>query len=248
MKRIVLAAMAVAALSSACASEEIIRPDAVTVNKANYAYADANFTQATRDYRKSIEESPDSPYRKQALLALADALYKEGNFFEAVLYYERFLELYPLDPLTPRALFYMGMGHYRDAGIPVRDQTESGEALEIFTRFLKLYPDTPFTPYAAKFKGEMEERIAESQIQIARFYFRIGKNVSALGRLQDYLAEYPGSPVEAEAMYMIGACYYREEAYGKAAQVFTFLIDRYPTSEWADKGATLARTLKLKQG
>ncbi|MBF0169786.1 MAG: outer membrane protein assembly factor BamD [Nitrospinae bacterium] len=248
MRRMAAALGGLLFLAAGCATDPLIQPDSVTVNQANNFYARERFSQAIEVYRKAIDENPDSPYRRQALLGLADSLYKDGQFFEAVVYYERFGELYPLDPLTPRALFYMGMCHYQDALDPDRDQTNTDKAIHHFKVFLELYPSSKYSPFAKGFKEEMEARRIESRLEVAQFYFRLDKNVAAIRRIRDFLTLHPGAAQEAEAFFMLATCYYREEAFSKAAQVYTILLERYPDSPWAKEAIPYAEKLRIKKG
>lgn len=231
-----------------CVGDPLIQPDSVTVNQANNYYARERFTQAVTVYRKAIDESPDSPYRRQALVGLADALYKDQQYFEAVVYYERFAELYPLDPLTPRALFYMGVCFYEDSLDAERDQTNTDKAIHHFSVFLESYPQSKYAPFAKRFKEEMEARRIQSRIEVAAFYLRMDQNISAIRRTRDFLTLHPGAPQEPQAFFILATAYYREEAFDKAAQVYTILLDRYPESEWAAKAIPYAEKLKIKKG
>ncbi|MGK7344344.1 MAG: outer membrane protein assembly factor BamD [Candidatus Nitrospinota bacterium M3_3B_026] len=239
--------LAFCALSLSCASKELAQPDAIIVDRANNLYARERFTQATDAYRQSIQENPDSPYRKTAILALADSLYKEKKYFEALLYYERFVELYPLDPLKPRAVFYMGMSYYHDSHTPDRDQTQTEKAVESFDTFLRDYPEHPLAPYAKKFKREMGDVQAASLMEIGRFYHRINKNQSAILRLTEYLEKYPAAADVPEALYLLADSYYREQAYKKSALALADLLNRFPESEYAAKAKSLARAMGLKE-
>jgi len=235
------------ALASACTSaQEAPTPDSQLVNKANESYADGRFTQAAERYRLINDEHPDSPYLRLALLGLADSLYKDKEYVEASLYYERFIQLYPLDPLTPRALFYQGMSAYLDTSTSDRDQTNTLKAIELFDSFTTAYPAHPLAPPARERKGNMESQLAESHLEVARFYHRIGQNNAALIRLREFMEAYPASPLMPEALWMMGECYYREQAYKEAGRAFISLMEHYPASEYAPQAASLAKTLELE--
>jgi len=229
-----------------CSQKELVRPDAVLINRGNNFYARERFTQAAEEYRKSIEENPDSPFRKAAILGLADSLYKDRKYFEAALYYERFVELYPMDPLRPRAVFYLGMCHYLDSYTPDRDQTPTKKAMETFDSFVKDYPNSELAPYARKFYNEMRATLAESLLEIARYYYKVNQNQAAIGRIHDFLNQYPDAETVPEAMYMLGVCYYREQSFRKAAVVFTELMKKFPENKYAAEGAAIAEKLRLK--
>jgi len=229
-----------------CQSTELISEDNLLVDQGNIYYAGERYTQATDKYRKLVEQYPDSSFRKQGIIALADSLYKDKSYFEAVLYYERFVELYPLDPLTPRAQFYLAMSYYHDTSSAERDQTNSAKAVEIFGQFLDKYPDHVLAPAARERKNRMISLIASNQMHIARYYRRVNRNQAAIQRLTEFLGQYPGSSDEAEALYLLAESYYAEQAYKKATEIFTRIVRDYPQSEYAKKAAKIAETLKIK--
>ncbi len=234
-----------ALLFSGCGGKDIVRHDAAQVNDANNFYARERFTQATEVYRTFVEENPDSQFRGKALIGLADSLYKDRQYFEAALYYERFLELYPLDALTPRALFYLGMCSYHDSRTSDRDQTQTHKAIQFFTEFLEKYPDHSLASYAKNMVSTLNSVRTGSMMEIARFYYRINKNQSAIQRLDEYLAEYPDSEEAPEAMFLLGDCYYREQSFKRAAGVFTRLIKKYPENKYATRAMSISDRMKI---
>lgn len=249
MKKQILIAVAVVAMASftACGKRDIMLPDAVLINKANNYYAKGRYTQATENYRKSVEENPDSPYRKMAVLGLADSLYKDKSYFEAVLYYERFIELYPLDTHTPRAQFYLGMCYYYDSHSSDRDQASTKKAFDAFSKFIKKYPDHELIPFAKTYREEMSATMADALLSVANFYYRLNQDQAAISRYVEYIAKYPESDAVAQVMYRMAECLNRQQSYKKAAQILADIIERFPNDPWAAKAATLAEKLKIKK-
>jgi len=230
----------------ACATENKVSLDAVTANKANNFYARERFTQAAEVYHKAVDENPDSPYLKMSLLGMADAYYKDKDYLMGSIYYERFIELYPLDPKTARAVFYNGVCYYNEALDPDRDQENTRKAIENFGRLEKDFPHSSFVPYGRKMKKEMLGSLDTAEIEVIRFYHRVNKNMAAIRRVQAFLEAKPESPYAAEAMFILGDSYQREQAYRKAAGVYTYLIKKYPTSEFTDSAIARADKLSLQ--
>lgn len=242
-----LAVAFAAAVLSACASGmDVAQPDSMLMDNANNLYAKARYSQAVDLYRKSVEQNPDSPYRKGAAMGLADALYKEKEYFEATLYYERFTELYPLDPATPRAYFYLAMCHYSDAHTPDRDQANTRKAMTAFARFIEKYPNHRLAPLAKKFSEEMGSILVESEMEVIRFYHKTNKNQAAIWRIKDHMKQHPASPYMEEALFIWGECLYREQSYREAASVFITLIEKNPGGVYSASAAELAKNIKLQ--
>lgn len=249
MRKIVLIALLMLLLvgSYACGTDDIKGKGATLVHTGNNYYTRGRFDQAALAYQKFVEQNPDSPYRKAAILGLADCYYKDKEYFQAILYYERFAELYPLDPLTPRAQFYMGMSYYYDSNTADRDQTQTMQAKKVFDFIQEEYPDHELAPYAKKYGTQMAAIKTSSELEIARFYLRVNKSHSAITRLQEYIERHPDSDELPEAMYLLGEGYYKEQSYKKAALIFTMVIEKYPGAVFASKAAAMAKKIKLKK-
>lgn len=227
--------------------KDVVERDSVLANQANNYYARGRFSQATEKYRELVDEHPDSVFRRQAILSLADSLYKDKSYFEAVLYYERFIQLYPLDPLTPRAQFYLAMSYYHDTTTMDRDQTNTAKTLEAFEIFLTKYPKHILVPYVNEKKSDMSQLRIESMLDIARFYHRVNRNQSAITRLKEFLELYPNSKEAPEALFLLADCYKSEQSFKNAALAYTGLIKKYPDSQYASDASSEAEKLKLKQ-
>lgn len=244
--RYLLVAFAAATLSACASGMDVAQPDAMLMDNANNFYARGRYSQAIDLYRKSVEQNPDSPYRKGAAMGLADALYKEKEYFEAALYYERFTELYPLDSLTPRAYFYLAMCHYNDVHTPDRDQANTKKAKEAFARFIEKYPGHRLAALAKKFSAEMDSVLVDSEMEVIRFYHKTNKNQAAIWRIRDHMKQHPASPYTEEAMFILGECLYREQSYREAASVFITLMEKNPGGAYSAGAAELAKNIKLQ--
>lgn len=227
--------------------KQVVQKDSILASKANNFYARGRFSQATEQYRELVDEHPDSSFRRQAILSLADSLYKDKKYFEAVLYYERFIQLYPLDPLTPRAQFYLAMSYYHDTSTMDRDQTNTAKTMESFDLFLERYPKHILVPYAKTKKTDMALLRAGSKLDIARFYHRINRNQSAITRLKEFIELYQDSSEIPEALFLLADCYKAEQSFKNAALTYTVLVEKYPDSEYASKAASEAQKLKIKK-
>ncbi|MFW2331884.1 MAG: outer membrane protein assembly factor BamD [Nitrospinota bacterium] len=222
------------------------QPALYNLDKANNYYARSRFVIAADLYRKTLTATPKSKYRQDALLGLADSLYKSKEYFESSLNYIKFLTLYPLSNSSSHATFYLGMCQYFEAGDAERDQTSALKAINTFTTLLNKHGDSSFAPYAIKYRAELRKRYEAYLFTVANFYYRVDKNISAIGRFKDYIKNYPRSKRVPEAYYKIASSYYKESAYRKTAATLTMLIESYPDSKWSKKGIELSSLLKLQ--
>ncbi len=81
---------------------------------------------------------------------------------------------------------------------------------------------------------------------VIRFYHKTNKNQAAIWRINDHIKQHPKSPFIEEALFIMGECQYREQAYRAAASTFITLIEKHPKGEYSDHAAELARNIKLQ--
>lgn len=73
-------------------------------------------------------------------------------------------------------------------------------------------------------------------------YFAEGKKalekkryLEAVEKFQQLVGSYPGSPLVADAQYLLAEAYYRNADYVNAVFEYQRLVDSYPSSEWVDE-------------
>lgn len=226
------------AILSGCATtdKQILANE--SFDEANYYFAKGKYEFAQKKYQEILDEFPDSPLRLHALLGSADSYYMQGDFYLAAPVYKRFQELYPLDERTPHALFYEGMSYYRDIKDIPRDQSATEETIEAFTNFVMKYPGHPAHGFAKEKLGSLEELLAQKQMYIIEFYFRIDAFGSCIRRVDEFVAIFPSSKLVPRALLLKGKSYQNEEAFAKAKKVFEDLVASYGDTDSALEAKT----------
>src|SRR6188472_396374 len=108
----------------------------------------------SREYFRQLMDSyPQSRYRADAKLGLADSYLGEGSaesYVLAINEYREFLSFYPTHPRADYAQYKLGMSHYYQMFGPERDQTETREAVAELRTMVQKYPNSPLKPEAEK--------------------------------------------------------------------------------------------------
>jgi outer membrane protein assembly factor BamD len=199
--------------------------------------------QARTYYQQLLEKFPDSQYKDQAQLNIAESLYREKNYLEARFEYQKFIELYPTHPLASRAQFQIGMCGLQEALSFDRDQRKTQEALQAFRLFRRQYPQDPLVAEAEAHIQTLRARLAEHEFAIARFYYKKGAYHAAIGRLLNLIQVYPTMPELDTALYMLADSYRAEENYVKAQRVWRVLVDHFPTSKYLSRARAQLREI-----
>jgi len=207
------------------------------------AYQADRFDEAEKTFKTLLEEHPLSPHAFEAELMLGDVSFAAEKYEEAVSYYTSFVALHPGHPRAPYALFQKGMSLFKDVLSIDRDQTSTRKALFSFEDLTAAYPDSPYAGKARELIGFLKRRLAESEMYVARFYFKGRNYKGALARFRDILKNYPEAGLTDETLYYIGESYINLGEDKLARDAFTTLITDFPESPYVKSARE-----KLKEG
>ncbi len=160
----------------------------------NDAMREKNYSAAIMYYTKLKDNFQFSPYIVEAELSLADALFLDGDWIEASEGYKEFESLHPRHEAIPYVLFNIGMANknlYHSIDRPI---TPVDEAYSYFKRVNESYPDSEYAEKATQLMAECRRLMAEHELYIADFYYRMGKYGSAWLRYRGIVDNYKDVP------------------------------------------------------
>lgn len=208
-------------LAAACASGPkrpptgSLEPDKFLFENGTAALNDRRWFVAREYFRQLVDSYPQSPYRADAKLGIADTYLgertPEANVL-AVSEYREFLSFYPTHERAHYAQFKLGMTHFYQMKGPERDQTETKEAVAELTTYLQRYPDRPLADEARRRLREARDRLSMSEYRVGVFYYRQRWYPGALDRLTALLKSDP------EFTYRDGIYYYMAQMFLKAGR------------------------------
>ena len=180
----------------------------------NDAMRDKNYAAAIGFYTKLKDNYQFSPYTIEAELSLADAYFLDEEWAAAIDSYKEFESLHPRHEAIPYVLFNIGMASrntYRSIDRPI---TPIEDAYSYFKRISEAYPDSEYAEQAREKMTECRRLMAEHELYIADFYYRIGKYGSAWSRYKTLVDQYKDVPdiyAHAEEKGQAAFIKYREQ-------------------------------------
>jgi len=176
-------------------------------------------------------ESPDMAAKAQ--LFLADAYFLNKDYPEAIPAYEQFLDIYGETEDANTAMLRLGLSHYAMLSTIDRDMGAAEGALAAFT---KLRDKSP--AYAREFElnkkiVELRGMLADRELYVANFYFRINKPASAEGRLKFLIENYKDTLAYEEGLYKYANWLADQDGReSDAVRYYNMLIKERPNSKY----------------
>jgi outer membrane protein assembly factor BamD len=255
MKTVRLTAVVLlAVLAGACASGGPKRPPAGSLepDKFLYEHGADNLTRkrwiVSREYfRQLIDTYPQSKYRADAKLGMGDAYLGEHSsesFVLAINEFREFLSFYPTHERAHYAQFKLAMAHFYQMRSPMRDQTETREAIRELQTFVSRYPTSPLIDEGRRHLREAKDRLADWDFGVAYHYFRIKWYPGVVGRLVPLLQSDPEYTNRDAAYYYLGESLLKVNRQAEALPYFERLVKEFETSEYLEK--TKKRIAEIK--
>lgn len=244
------AVLAFCAVLAGCSSKPV---DPTTNWSPNKIYSEAKDEIRSGGYEKAIPlfeklegRAAGTPLAQQAQLEKAYAQYKSNEPAQAIATLDRFIKLHPSSPALDYALYLKGLVNFNDnlglfgaisrQDLSERDQKAAKESFESFRELVTRFPDSRYTPDARLRMTYTINSLAQSEVHVARYYFKRGAYVAAINRAQTAIADYRDVPALEEATYIVYKSY---DALGMTQlrdDTKRVLEKTYPQSEFLTKG------------
>ena len=247
-------------LAAACASSASkkppvgsLEPDKFLFENGSKALADKRWIVSREYFRQLVDNYPQSAYRAEAKLGIADSYLGEKTAESYVLAaneFREFMSFYPTHEKAQYAQFRLGMTFFQQMRAPERDQTETREAVTELTTFVtRCRTSAPcaasplFTEGQQKLR-EARDRLSQAEYRVGVFYYRQEWFPGALERLSGILKADP------EFTYRDGVYYHLAQIFmkaGRPAEALPYLdrlVKEFESSEYLEPAQKLIEQIK----
>lgn len=165
-----------------------------------------NYKAAVHEFEKIRDRYPYSEFAAEAMLKMADALYKGEQYSEAFYAYNEFEMLHHRNPYIPYAIYQKGMCLLNEVSDVDRGQMLIIKARKEFERLVRVFPRSE---YAGKARNKIREcytYLAEHELYVGHFYFKMKKYLAAMGRYRYVIDNYPDLAPYKEALEYLSKC------------------------------------------
>jgi outer membrane protein assembly factor BamD len=225
-----------------------LEPDKFLWERGTQELNKKHWLTAREYFRELMDSYPQSPYRADAKLGLADTYLGEGSAESQVLAineYREFLSYYPTHNRADYAQYKLGMSYYYQMHGPDRDQSETDEAIVELTRFVEQHPNSPLIDEGRKRLREARDRKSDADYRVGYFYLRTQKfPPAAIDRFQSILKNDPGYTRRDAVYFYLAQALIKMKREAEALPYLDRLINEFEYSEHLEEAKKLADTLK----
>jgi outer membrane protein assembly factor BamD len=240
-------------------SEVANQPAEKMYTNARKALDNNDYELSTRLYEGLTARYPFSPQARQARLDLIYLYYRRDEKETALDAAEQFLRENPTHPRCDYAWYMKGMINFER--VPYKLETWLGvdmsrrppndimAAVTAFSTVVSRYPKSEYAHDAQRRMIYLRNRLAEFEINVARYYMRRGAYLAAAQRSQRTIEQYDGAPAVREALEVLIDAYDHLGLTDLKARVEKVYVTNYPEAKavvskrewWHFWGASAAR-------
>jgi outer membrane protein assembly factor BamD len=218
---LLLAAIAVATLNAGCKSrggelEAIGSPERVHQD-ALKDLRNNNYASAIQRLEALEARYPFSPPAKQGQLDLLYAYYKNHETESAIDQADQFIRENPTHPRVDYAYYIRGLVYFEAganwlertfrADMAKRPPQEGRSSLQSFQVLVQQYPKSPYAADARQRMIYLRNRLADYELEVAKYYLKRGAYVGAINRSRGLIQEYDGAPAVPGALKVMAQSY-----------------------------------------
>jgi outer membrane protein assembly factor BamD len=176
-----------------------------------------NYPAAIQRFEMLEARYPFSDQAKQGQLDLMYAYYKARAGESAVDQADQFIRENPTHPRVDYAHYVRGLVYFESganwlervfrADIAKRPPHEAQKSFQAFQTLVQQFPKSPYAADARQRTAYLRNRLADYEIEVARYYLKRGAYVGAATRARGVVEGYDGAPAVDEALRIMSQSY-----------------------------------------
>jgi outer membrane protein assembly factor BamD len=222
-------------------------PDRFLFERGTEALNNRRWFVAREYFRQLVDSYPQSPYRADAKLGIGDTYLGERSpesYVLAINEFREFLNFYPTHARAHYAQFKLGMAHFYQMKDPMRDQTETRDAIKELQNYVTRYPNGELIDEARQHLREAKDRLDGWEIGVAEHYFRIKWYPGTIGRLVPLLKNDPDYTRRDKAYYLLAEAYEKVNRPAEALPLYERLVKEFEQSDYLEDAKKRIEELK----
>jgi len=203
MKKIVSLLIIIVLLASCNEYQKALKSEdpAVKLVMATKMYEAKNYNKAIRIFEQIASVYRGKPESENLYYMFSQSYYKTKQYYLAGYQFESFVSSFPKSDKVQEASFLGAKSYSMLSPVYSLDQTDTAKAIEKLQTFIDTYPNSTYLAEANSIVKNLNEKLERKVFENAKGYNTISDYKSALVALDNFIADYPGTPFKEEALF-----------------------------------------------
>jgi len=203
MKKIISLLLVVTLLYSCSEYQKALKTEDVAVKfeMATKLYDAGKYNDAIRLMEQIAPAYRGKPQAEKLFYMFSQSYYKTKQYYLAAYQFESFVSGYPKSEKAEEAAYLGAKCFSMLSPVYSLDQTDTFKAIDKLQSFIDSYPNSTYLPEANKALRALNEKIEKKVYENAKQYNTILDYKSAMVALDNFIADYPGTPYKEDALF-----------------------------------------------
>jgi len=203
MKKIVSLLIIIVLLASCNEYQKALKSEdpAVKLVMATKMYEAKNYNKAIRIFEQIASVYRGKPESENLYYMFSQSYYKTKQYYLAGYQFESFVSSFPKSDKVQEASFLGAKSYSMLSPVYSLDQTDTAKAIEKLQTFIDTYPNSTYLAEANSIVKNLNEKLERKVFENAKGYNTISDYKSALVALDNFIADYPGTPFKEDALF-----------------------------------------------
>jgi outer membrane protein assembly factor BamD len=203
MKKIVSLLLVIALFCSCNEYQKALKSEDVAVkfDVATKMYEANKYSKAIRIFEQIAPAYRGKPQAEKLFYMFSQSYFKTQQYYLSGYQFESFVSSYPKSEKAQEAAFLGAKSYSMLSPVYSLDQTETTKAIEKLQNFIDTYPNSEYLAEANVIMKNLSQKIEKKVFENAKGYNTISDYKAAIVALDNFVAEYPGTPFKEEALF-----------------------------------------------
>ena len=168
---------------------------------AKKMYEEKKYSKAIRLFEQLAPAYRGKPEAADMYMMYAQSFYKTKQYFAAGYQFDNFASSYPRSEMAAEASFLAAKSYSKLSPVYSLDQVDTEKAIDKFQSFIDRYPTSEFIEEANTNVKSLREKVEKKVFEVSKGYHKIMDYKAAIVALDNFVADYPGTPYKEEALF-----------------------------------------------
>ena len=203
MKKIVLLLVVLDIMNSCSEYQKALKPEdpAVKLGMATKIKKKKKYNKAIRIFEQIASVYRGKPESENLYFMFSQSYFKSEQYYLAGYQFESFVSSFPKSDKAQEASFLGAKSYSMLSPVYSLDQTDTTKAIEKLQAFIDTYPNSIYLAEANVIMKNLNEKLERKVFENAKGYNTISDYKAALVALDNFIADFPGTPFKEEALF-----------------------------------------------